>query len=76
MKIRKITLSADYNQWLKRLDAQLNKPTNHDKSPQGCYVKNKKHHYKTLGTSVINNPMTTPILHKCVYLKYTFTAYV
>ena len=28
MMINKITHSVDYNQWLKRLDAQLNEPTN------------------------------------------------
>ena len=28
MMIHKITPSVDYNKWLKRLDAQLNEPTN------------------------------------------------
>ena len=29
MIIHKITPSVDYNKWLKRLDTQLNDPTNH-----------------------------------------------
>ena len=28
MMIKKTTLSVDYNKWLKRVDIQLNKPTN------------------------------------------------
>ena len=31
LMIHKITPSEDYNSWLKRLNAQLNKPTNHNR---------------------------------------------
>ena len=49
------TLSVDYNQWLKRLDTQLNKPTNQNsiKSPKLLNQRIKKRYDKTLGTSII-----------------------
>ena len=61
MMIHKITSAVDYNQWLKRLNNQLNKPTNQNfkkKSP-----KLRKRFYKTLGTSVIISPMSNPSLN-------------
>ena len=56
-----ITPSVDYNQWLKRLDCQLNEPTIQDslESPKLLSQQIKKH-YKTLGTSVIMIPMSSP----------------
>ena len=53
------TLSVDYNQWLKRLDTQLNKPTNQNslKSPKLANQLIEKRYDKTLGTSVMNRPL-------------------
>ena len=44
MMIDKITPSVDYNQWLKRLDSQLNDPTNQNliEVPNFIMPKNKK----------------------------------
>ena len=59
----KITPSVDYNFWLKRLDAQLNEPTNQKliKVPKVVKPTNKKTNYnKTLGTSVTNSPLSPP----------------
>ena len=50
---------VDCNQWLKRLDTQLNKPTNHNPFPKIVKPTNKKRYTKTLGTSVINSPLST-----------------
>ena len=49
-----ITPSVDYNQWLKGLDTQLNKPTNQNplKVPKVVKSTNKKRYYKTSETSV------------------------
>ncbi len=52
----KITPSVDLNQWLERLNTQLNKPTNQNlvKVPKVVELTNKKMILnKTLGTSVI-----------------------
>ncbi len=58
-----LTPSVDYNKWLKYLDTQLNELTNKNsiKIPKVFNVKptNKK---KTLGTSVMNSPMSPPFL--------------
>ena len=56
--------SVDYNQWLKRLDNQPNKPTNLNSIKIAKVVKpmNNKTLFKTLGTSVINSPMSLPSL--------------
>ena len=54
MMIHKIIPSVDYNYWMKRLNTQLNEPNNKNS--------HKKRYYKTLGTSVINNPMSPPSL--------------
>ena len=53
-----ITPSADYNKWLKRLNTQLNDPTNQNslKYPKLLSQRIKKRFYQTLWTSVINNP--------------------
>ena len=53
--INKITPSIDHNQWLKRLDTQLNKPTNQNskESPKFLKQRIRKRYLKTLGTSVI-----------------------
>ena len=58
--IHKITPSVDYNQWLKRWDTQSNKPTNQNPITVPKVVKptNKK----SLGTTVINSPMSPPFL--------------
>ena len=45
--------SVDYNYWLKSYDTQLNKQT------RKCY-------YKTLGTRVINSPMSPSFLIKAL----------
>ena len=44
MMIHKITTSVDYNKWLKRLDTQLNQPTNQNsiKVPKVVKQTNKK----------------------------------
>ena len=63
MMIHKITPSVDKNKWLKRLNTQLNETTNHDlftKVPKVVKPTNKKTLLKTLGTSVINSPMSHP----------------
>ena len=62
--IHKITPSVDYNYWQKRLDTQLNEPTNQNliKVPKIVKPMNKKVFYKTLGTGVINSPMSPPLL--------------
>ena len=51
-----------YNQWLKRLETQLNKPTNQDSIKVIKVVKptNKKNH-KTVGTSVTNSQYPLPL---------------
>ena len=58
--IHKITPSADYNKWLKRLDTQSNEPTNQNSKevPKVVHPMYKKRYYKTLGTSVMNSPMS------------------
>ena len=56
--IHRITPSADYNQWLKRLDSQLNKPPNQNimKGPKVMKLTNEKTIFKkTFGTSVIKS---------------------
>ena len=57
MMIHTITPFVDYNNWLKRLDIKLNEPTN-----QNLIKAAKSTIKKTLGTSLINNPMTPPSL--------------
>ena len=44
MMIHKITPSVDYNYWWKRLETQLNKPTNQNliKGPNVVKLTNKK----------------------------------
>ena len=43
MIINKIILSVDYNKWLKRLDTQLNEPTNQIQNvPKDIKPTNKK----------------------------------
>ena len=70
MMIHKITISVDYNQWLKRLDTQNNEQTNQNpKSPKLLGQRIRKRYYKTLGNSAKNSPMSTP------FLKYTADFY-
>ena len=59
MMIHKITPSLDYNQWLKRMDIQLNELTNQNllKSPK-LWKRIEKRYYKTLETSVLNSPLS------------------
>ena len=49
-----------YNQWLKRLDTQLNEPNNQNsiKFPKVVETTNKKTCYNPLRTSAINSPMS------------------
>ena len=62
MMIHKITPSKDYNNWLKRLDTQLNEPTNpNSKSSKLISQQIRKRYYKTLGTCGINSQMTKQI---------------
>ena len=63
MMIHETIPSVDYNQRLKSLDNQLNDPTNQNsiKVPNVVKPKNKKRYYKTLGTSVINSPLSPPL---------------
>ena len=49
MMIHKITPSVDYNKWLKRLDIQLNEPTN--KNPYQKLLSQRKRYYTILGTT-------------------------
>ena len=59
------TILEDYNQWLKRLDTQLNEPTNQNsrKVPKVVKSTNKKTlYYKTMGTIEINSGMSPPFL--------------
>ena len=60
--INKITLSVNYNWWLKRLDTKLNEPTNQNsiKVPKIVNQTNRKRYHLTLGTSVMNSPMSLP----------------
>ena len=62
MLLHKITPSVDYNKRLKRFDTQLNKPTIQNLIKVSKMVKliNCKRYHETLGTSVINNPLTFP----------------
>ena len=60
--ILKITPSVDYNQWLKRLDNQLNEPTN--QSPKLL----SQLYYKTLGTSVFYSLISLSVKIKKVFL--------
>ena len=64
--INKITSSVSQIRWLKRLHTQLNKPTNHsnEKSPKFLSQQIRKRNYKTLGTIVINSPLSP------LYLKW------
>ena len=58
MMIHKTTLFVNNNQWLKRLDTQIIELANENslKVPKVVKLTNKNHQYKTLGTSVINDP--------------------
>ena len=73
--IHKITLFVyqckSVNQWLERLNTQLNDPTNQSslKSPKMLSQQRRKRYYKTLGTGVINSSLSP--LWMCVY-KYFF----
>ena len=50
--IHKIITFVDYNMWLRRLDTQLDKPTNENsiKDPKVVEPTNRKRYYKPLGT--------------------------
>ena len=54
-----------YNYWLRRLYTQFNKPSN--QNPISKRI--RKRYLKTLGTRVINSPMSSPSLpFFCVYV--------
>ena len=57
--IHKITPSVGYTYWIKRLNTQLNKPTNQNlvKVPTVVRPTHKKTLLQTLGTSVINRTL-------------------
>ncbi len=57
MSLHKITLSIDYNLWLKRVDTKSNKLINQNsfKFPKLLSYRIRKRYCKTLGTSVINS---------------------
>ena len=59
MMTHKIAPAVDINQWLKRSNTQLNKPTNQNsvKVPKVVRPTNKKRYCKTLGTIVINSSL-------------------
>ena len=61
MMINKIPTTVYNYYWLKRLDTQLNESTNQNSLNVSKVVKplNKKTQLKTLGTSVINNPLSS-----------------
>ena len=56
--------AQNYNYRLKRLFTTLNEPTNQIsmKVPKVVKQRISKHYYKTLGTRVINSPMSPPFL--------------
>ena len=60
----KIPSFVDYNYWLKHLDTQLNESTNQNslKVPKVVKPTNKKMLLKTLGTSVMNSPLSPSFL--------------
>ena len=64
MVIHIITSFVDYNYCLKRLYTKLHEPTNQNlvKFPKVVEPTNGKRYNKTLGTSVINSPMSSPSL--------------
>ena len=63
MMTHKIPTAVDYNLLLKRLDNQLNEPTNQNsKSPKLLSQRIRKHYYKTFGICVLNSPMSPPFL--------------
>ena len=64
LMIHEITIYVDHNQWLKRLDTQLNESTNHYPKLVGQRI--RKRYYKILGTSVINSPMYPRPLNYCM----------
>ena len=55
MVLHKITASVGNNKWFKRLDTQLNEPTN--KNLVNVFIQ-RRHYFKTLGTIVINRPIS------------------
>ena len=66
MMIHKINPSLVCNKWLKRLDIQLNEPTNQNslKVPKVANSINKKTFLKTLGTSdKQSNVPSLPVLY-------------
>ena len=67
MIIYKITPSVDYSNQLKRLGTELNELTNkkfNKSKPKLLNQQIRKCYYKTLGTSVINSPMSPPFLDR------------
>ena len=51
------TASVDYSQWLKRLDTELKESANQNSNSKAVRPTNKTY-YKTLGTSVIDIPIS------------------
>ena len=70
MIIHKIIPFVDYNSWLKRLDTQLIELSNQNsvKVSKVIELTNKKRYHQTLGTSVINSPMSPPSLSISEYI--------
>ena len=61
MVIHRTTSSVDFNQWWKPFD-QILKLTNQPTNPKLLSQTIKKLYYKTLGTTVINSPISPPYL--------------
>ena len=75
MIIHKFTAFVDYNQWLKRLDTQINKAKkNSIKVTKVVMTLNKKRYNKTLGTSVVNSPMSPPFHRSLGFINLNFAA--
>ena len=74
MLINKISPFVNYNQWLKRLDNQLNKPANQNPidSPKLLSQQIRDHYYKTLGTSVIDIPSLPGNQFSCNNIQLSF----
>ena len=71
MMINKITTSVYDNLWLTRLVTHINEPTNKNLIIVSKVVK-PTNYYKTLGTSVVNSPMSPPSLKNFPQTKCCF----
>ena len=72
---KQITIYLYYIFRLKRLDIYLNEPTNQN-SPQLLSRLIRKRYYKTLGTSLINSPMSPPSPERIVHVNILCSYYI